>query len=302
MRDFGELALPKIIQDIGEKPLVLHSDITGPIKDLTFLRKALLFAELAMISYNDESEASRAAEAIGFPEATLFDNDGSQAFRFRNDHDCVLAFRGTEPNEWNDIEADVNVGTVLAETAGKVHRGFKREVDDLWPMLEEVLGVNEHPLWFCGHSLGGAMAKISAGRCFRSHIASNPQGLFTYGAPRVGDRTYVSYTKFAHYRFVNNNDIVCRLPPRWLGYCHSGEEIYFNSKDRIQRVTGWLRSRDRFRGAWRALLKGKIDALADHKIHRYIDCILNELNAEEARMEQGGKPLKGQQAAVASAT
>jgi Amt family ammonium transporter len=63
-------------------------------------------AELAMIAYNDEAEAQRAAAAIGFPEAQLFDNDGAQAFRFRNEHDAVLTCRGTEPTEWNDIKAD----------------------------------------------------------------------------------------------------------------------------------------------------------------------------------------------------
>ena len=44
-----------------------------------------------MISDNDEAEARRAAAAIGFPVAELFNNDGSQAFRFRNAHDCVVA-------------------------------------------------------------------------------------------------------------------------------------------------------------------------------------------------------------------
>ena len=55
--------------------------------------------------------------------------------------------------------------TVLAETAGRVHRGFKREVDDLWPRLEKALKNNTLPLWFAGHSLGGAMATICASRC-----------------------------------------------------------------------------------------------------------------------------------------
>ena len=53
-------------------------------------------------------------------------------------------------------------GDVIAETAGRVHRGFKREVDDLWPRLEQALVNNTRPLWFAGHSLGGAMATICA--------------------------------------------------------------------------------------------------------------------------------------------
>src|SRR5690349_15265619 len=104
----SNVEVPKVIQDPGEAPLVLHSDVRGPLAELSFLRRALVMAELAMIAYNDEAEARRAAAAIGFPEAQLFDNDGSQAYRFRNEHDVVLACRGTEPTEWNDIQADAN--------------------------------------------------------------------------------------------------------------------------------------------------------------------------------------------------
>ena len=96
-------ASAKIIQDPGEVPLVLYSDVRAPLASLSFLRRSLVMAELAMIAYNDEAEAQRAARAIGFPEAQLFDNDGSEAYRFRNEHDVVLACRGTEPTEWNDI-------------------------------------------------------------------------------------------------------------------------------------------------------------------------------------------------------
>ena len=128
-----------MIQDHDEVPLVVHSNVVTPIKELTFLQKSLLFAELAMIAYNDEAEATVAAAMAGFPDVTFYDRDGSQAFRFRNDFDCVIACRGTEPNEWNDIKADANARSTLAETAGKVHRGFKREVDDLWPMIETAL-------------------------------------------------------------------------------------------------------------------------------------------------------------------
>ena len=100
--------MPNIIQDRGEKPLVLHSDVQAPLASLSFLQRALVFAELAMISYNDEDEALRASTAIGFPSATLLDHDGAQAFQFSNDFDCVIACRGTEPNEWNDVKADAN--------------------------------------------------------------------------------------------------------------------------------------------------------------------------------------------------
>src|SRR6186713_3379904 len=114
---------PKIIQDVGEVPLVLYSDVRAPLASLSFLRRSLALAELAMIAYNDQAEASRAASAIGFTEVQLFDNDGSQAYRFRNEHDVVLACRGTEPTQWNDVQADANAIMSVLGSLGNVHSG-----------------------------------------------------------------------------------------------------------------------------------------------------------------------------------
>jgi len=163
--------------------IMLHSRIDRPVAELSLLRKSLLFAELAYIAYMPRADAGRHALEMGFPETRFYDRDGAQAYIFSNDEDAVVACRGTEPTEWNDIQADLNALSVLSETAGRVHRGFKIEVDDLWPRLEQALASNRKPLWFTGHSLGGAMAAICAGRCKLSYIDSNPQALFTYAPP-----------------------------------------------------------------------------------------------------------------------
>jgi len=279
----------RVVKDPGEEPLVVHSNVTGPIAELSFLRRSLLFAELAMIAYNDEDEARRAATLAGFPDVTFFDNDGSQAYRFRNEVDCVIACRGTEPNEWNDIQADANAASVIAETAGKVHRGFKKEVDDLWPLIETALLDNQHSLYFCGHSLGGAMAMIGAGRCFLSHIDTNPNELFTFGSPRVGNKRYVNYVKLNHYRFVNNNDIVTRVPPVMLGYRHCGSEVYLDRNGRIRKLNLLSRRRDRWQGFLRGLRRWKIDHFSDHSIHQYIQAIYKAVREEDQRIDQGGQ-------------
>jgi triacylglycerol lipase len=217
-----------VVQDAGERPSVLRSRVHGPLRELTFLRRALALAELAMISYNDEAEARTAAAAMGFPEAALFDNDGPQAFRFRNAYDCVVACRGTEPDEWNDLKTDANAALAVVGAVGKVHSGFNTEVDDLWPMLEDLLRDNDRPVWFCGHSLGGAMATICAARCIQSSLSSNPEELHTFGSPRVGCKRYMRQPGLRHYRWVHNTDVVTRV--------------------RIRKLTGLERSRGRRRG------------------------------------------------------
>ena len=276
------------VQDPGERPIEIRIKVRGPIAGLSFLERSLLFAELAMVAYNDEDEARRACEKIGLPDVTFFDNDGSQAYRLRNDHDCVIACRGTEPNEWNDIRADVNATSVLAETVGKVHRGFKAEVDDLWPMLETALTHNDQTLYICGHSLGGAMATICAGRCFLSHIDTDPTELFTYGSPRVGDKRYINHVDMAHYRFVHNNDVVTRVPPTWMGYRHTGYEVYLNRHGDIATYGHVLRRRDRWRGFLGGLKRRKLDHFSDHSIHGYIEAIDRNLRRERERGQSRG--------------
>jgi triacylglycerol lipase len=276
----------KIIQDAGEVPLVLYSDVRAPLATLSFLRRALAFAELALIAYNDEAEAQRAARAIGFPDAQLFDNDGSQAYRFRNEHDVVLACRGTQPTEWNDIRADANAVMSVVGTFGNVHSGFNREVDDLWPLLEELLRGNRLPVWFCGHSLGAAMATICAYRCKVSSISSDPQELHTFGSPRVGCRRYIRHAAISHYRWVHNNDIVTRVPPVWMGYRHCGNEIYLDRYGRIRKLTGVWRSRDRWRGMLKGLLKWQLDLLTDHSIGQYAGHIATAVLQEGAAVAQ----------------
>jgi triacylglycerol lipase len=289
---------PKVIQDVGEVPLVLYSDVRGPLASLSFLRRALAMAELALIAYNDEAEARRAARAIGFTEAQLVDRDGSQAYRFGNEHDIVLACRGTEPTEWNDLQADANAVMSVLGTLGNVHSGFNREVDDLWPVLEGLLKDNSRPVWFCGHSLGGAMATICAFRCKTSSITRNPQELHTFGSPRVGCRRYIRHAQIEHYRWVHNNDVVTRVPPVWLGYRHCGSEVYLDRHGRIRKLRGVLRSRDRWRGLIAGLFKWKLDLLADHSIGLYAQHIASAVHAEETGLASHRGVADGQDLAI----
>jgi triacylglycerol lipase len=279
-------ASAKVIAGVldGSSGPTQFSCLSGPIESLGLLRRSLLFAELANLSYLSRAEAGQTAYRIGFPEIRFYDRDGAQAYIFANDEDAVITCRGTEPHDWNDIRADLDVGTVVAETVGRVHRGFKREVDDLWPRLEQALVNNTRTLWFAGHSLGGAMAAICAGRCVLSHIRSNPRALFTYGAPRIGTRRYVNYVHFDAYRWVNNNDIVPRLPPAWLGFRHKGQEVYLNAYGQIRRLCGWQRIKDRWRGFLRGLREGNFDHFADHSIQRYIELIRGAVAVEEGRL------------------
>ena len=256
--------------------LLIRSKNIQSITSLKPFARSLLFAELSMIAYLPENEVRKAAELLNFHTVIYYDKDGSQAYSFISDTDHVIACRGTEPNEWNDVRADLDAATAVAETIGRVHRGFKREVDDIWPTLEESLKSNEKNLWFTGHSLGGAMATICAGRCALSHIKSNPVQIYTYGSPRVGNNRYINFVKVNHIRWVNNNDIVTRVPPAWIGYRHTGQEHYINSTGNLAKLNLVQRRKDAWNGFISGLKNRKLDHFEDHIIDRYVDYIYLE--------------------------
>lgn len=257
-----------------------------PISELSWIQKSLLFAELSRLAYATPESVEKVVYRAGLDQCVFIARDGAEGYVFGNRFDCMIVCRGTEPNQWNDIKADANAWTVVSEV-GRVHSGFHTEVNELWPLLEQQIKENQRPMWFSGHSLGGAMAAVCAVRCKISPIPSNPQAIFSFGAPRVGDKSYTSFLKVKHYRWVNNNDIVPRVPPRWLGYRHMGQEIYINRRGRISSLRSWFRVRDRFLGLLASLRLWKLDYFSDHSMVDYIKHVRSYYEDELA-----GKPIK----------
>jgi triacylglycerol lipase len=252
------------------------------ISKMSFLERSAFFANLASIAYMDKDGATKAAKKLGFTTVEFYNKEGAQAYRFMNKEDLVIACRGTQPTEFNDIKADLNAIPVVAETISRVHKGFKAEVDELWPMVLEDIDrkANDNKkLWFCGHSLGAAMATIMASRCHLYEGINPVQELYTYGSPRVGWPTYCDSLGVIHHRWVNNNDIVTRVPLWFMGYRHHGEEHYINAYGNLRSPTGWQRIKDRFRGMWMGIKKGKIDNFGDHSMTDYIKHIEGAKNA-----------------------
>lgn len=254
------------------------------ISDMNFRQRSLLFAKLASIAYSDDTkQVKKDAKALGFTEIEFYNNGGAQAYRFQNKTDIVIACRGTQPSEFNDIKADLKAAPVMAETVGRVHRGFKTEVDELWPMVLEDLREcgKTRKAWFCGHSLGAAMTTIMASRCEDDPAMPNIEEVYTYGSPRVGWRKFVNSLNCKHHRWVNNNDIVTRVPLAIMGYKHDGCEHYMNAYGNVRPMTKWQRFKDRWRGMWMGIKKGKVDNFSDHSMTEYI----KNLEVYEKEME-----------------
>ena len=235
--------------------------------------KSLLFARLAADAYGEKKAVSAIAKEHGFTKCKFYDNGGAQAYRFESKTDVVVACRGTQPTEFNDLKADLKAFPVKSETVSRVHRGFKAEVDELWPMIRPDIETTPKKLWFCGHSLGAAMATIMASRCHLKWEITNVEALFTYGSPRVGWPGYVKSLKLTHYRWQNNNDIVTRVPLRIMGYRHDGHLMYIRHDGSIDddgKFKWHRRFQDRMKGMWGGIRHGKVDNFSDHAMAEYI--------------------------------
>lgn len=244
------------------------------ISEMTFMERSLLFAKLANLAYkNNTKKVKQHAEKLGFTDIEFYNKDGAQAYRFQNAEDIVIACRGTQPSEFNDIKADLKAAPVIAETVGRVHHGFKCEVDELWPMIKEDLEAvgKTRKAWFTGHSLGAAMTTIMASRCEDDPDMPNIEEVYTYGSPRTGWRKFVNSLNCKHQRWVNNNDIVTRVPFAIMGYKHDGCEHYLDSKGNYRPKIGIIaRIIDRWKGMLGGLIKLNIDNFSDHSMTNYI--------------------------------
>ena len=237
-----------------------------------FTEQAWLMAKFSEIAYLEPRDGINAFADLGF-DATFIDHDGSQAYWLVNDDDLVIVCRGTEPSEFKDIAADLKAIPVPSSTGvGRVHSGFKESVDDIWPKLHEL--ANDYgktrTIWCTGHSLGAAMATLIAYRLQRTEDTPNPQALFTYGSPRVGNKTYIKgieSTGVLHFRFVNNADIVARVP-LWP-FKHFGGMYYMNHYGHLRGLTFWQVTKDVWRGFLVGLKRKNINFFVNHSITRY---------------------------------
>lgn len=170
----------------------------------------------------------------------------------------VLAFRGTMPTDVLDWMIDAE--TVWREMPhGEVHSGFFNNVEVLWDDIIAVIrAATAEPkatsksakaprieaLYITGHSLGGAMAVITASRVLEEPDPAKTswrellRAVYTFGQPMVGDQTFADHYDplFGQklFRHVYRSDVVCALPPSILkGYVHFGQEIYARSEDSV---------------------------------------------------------------------
>ncbi len=222
----------RYFKDAGDQPFLFEAHEYQSVN-------AWWLAECSMLVYvRDQAFVSQTLAAAGLPHTHFFENEATQSFVCHNENFAIVCFRGTEVGEIQDLVTDIDLPLTDNQGRGKVHQGFKKSLDLVWDCDEETghqLLKHLHKLtadkpqlkvWFTGHSLGAALATLAADRY------PHPQGLYTYGSPRVGDKAFARLFDTRCYRFVNNNDVVTMVPPE-IGYQHVGLFKYIDDAGEI---------------------------------------------------------------------
>ncbi len=101
-------------------------------------KHASMCADVSNHVYQDSNDCKKNIEEYIQKGFKFLDKNGAQGCMFRHDdNQVVIAFRGTEPSQLNDVLADIKAWKESSETKGRVHSGFKNEIDKLWPDIEK---------------------------------------------------------------------------------------------------------------------------------------------------------------------
>jgi triacylglycerol lipase len=176
---------------------------------------------LSVQAYRQGTDALTHLGKVGLSHVDLLkeDSTGFQAFVGSTNDFVIVSFAGT--SELIDYVTDLTFASrpeTIRGIPGNVHIGFLNVLERSWAKLLELVkkhSTDNKPILMTGHSMGGAQAVISAARLAK--LGFPVDSIYIYAVPRIGDETYANHIESQFpkrvWRFVNNEDIVPRLPP-----------------------------------------------------------------------------------------
>jgi lipase (class 3) len=171
----------------------------------------------------------------GFERAFVAEDRGVIAIGFAEGDKLFIGFRGTAFlfEMWR-----INLRTPLVAvgqpwmgwpwfTTGRLHRGFAEEAMRISIIIraeiEKLGGASPKEVYVSGHSLGGAVAAISAGLLGIEYDRISTE---MFGAPRYADAAYYfSHINRPPLQIKRDGDIIPTLPPKWMGYADHPREF-----------------------------------------------------------------------------
>lgn len=180
-----------------------------------------LMAELCVIAYEEPVFARPKFEQLGFKSETV-NSDSLIGYVLTIGDTAVIVLRGTDPT-LADWLADFTINQARTQH-GTIHAGFFNGYRPLHPQVKELLKrYQSKKVWLSGHSLGGALAVVSAYQLViegEYHVA----GVMTFGQPMVVSSELKAFvepklkSKYVH--FVNDMDPIARVVKPFKHFGH----------------------------------------------------------------------------------
>ncbi len=267
-------------------------------------RTALLMAKLALRAYQAfDDEKSFVGFRKGFETLGLRDvaklvcpDTGTAGYVVSNEDLVAVAFRGTE-NEL-DWKTNFRFQFVVLKGGVQVHAGFFRAYrgirEDLFKVIAGLMQNKPRPVYLTGHSLGGALAMMATAELSNHEddkLRDSIAACYTFGSPKVGNRSFDQFVKVPLYRVTNGIDLVPAVP-LWFGYRQVGDTRYFGRLGvaPLRRSPRFVRQAIRsFRGLTGLLWSGELRSISDHKMQIYIEKLTNWIEANIAEAEERRK-------------
>jgi len=197
--------------------------------------QVLYRAELADKVYSEAKNIN--FRSLGLDLVKWIEHKGSdtQGFIAIDSNDVVyLVWRGSSSKK--DFQNDASVQKFpFIEPGEKIHIGFKSSWESVKELVYKTLMGLERieSIVICGHSLGGAVATLSA-YAIHKELGIDRIECCTIGSPRVGNKKFkenYDSTPIKTLRIVHHNDVVTRSPK--IGYHHVNHELRIDDEGNV---------------------------------------------------------------------
>jgi len=194
--------------------------MTIPLQELRMLTKKCMQA--CINSY--EGEYGKIKKL--FNDAKRFNKNGVNGFIAEDGHDLYIVFEGSDgTGDWID---NLKFWQKNVYKGVKVHAGFYYQFMQVETLINKAVVAkiildSKARIIIIGHSLGAALATLT---CLE--VADYKPVCITFGSPRVGNWKFARLfnKKILHcYRYVNGDDVVCKVPYMWMNYKHVGKKV-----------------------------------------------------------------------------
>ena len=238
--------------------------------------------------YDEEPVIKKTILEKGMDRFNFISNDTTQCIVVSNDQVVIIAFRGTEKTQREDIATDLELEQVT-DFGGQVHKGFAKAYGLIQDELKSVLSLHqteEHTIWITGHSLGGALACLCGYDLEEDGIPV--QGIYTFGQPRVGNPQFCTgfdnRLKNKHFRIVHKDDRIPTFPfdrikvkKQYFEYVDMGQPLFI-IKDMLL-VKEYIRSENSINQVASA-----VNAFPSHNKDNYLKAMEKNLDRDPFTM------------------